>query len=60
MRVLEVTVMKNIDTGKEVILSRGKLDLDQFDWNCRAKFHQNCIAYEDMVRVEDQGREKEK
>lgn len=58
MRVREVIVVRNIDTGKEVVLPREKLDLNQFDRNCRAKFHQNCMAYEDMVRIEDPDREE--
>lgn len=59
MRVLEVTVVKNMDTGEEIILPREELDPEQFNRNSRAKFHPNCIAYKDMARVEEPSREEQ-
>ena len=52
----EITVVKNLDTGKKVILPREKLDPEQFNENCEFKFHQNCIAYEDVI-IEDEEEE---
>lgn len=53
MRVSEVTVVKNMDTGEEIILPREELDPEQFNRNSMAKFHPNCKAYKDVARVEE-------